>query len=111
MGITRALEGAIQKHRLQRDVAYLPSLDPAVARQRIDRLWSAHARRTYRELLSDEGAVEQAGLVERFPYAQSERRWVDHLLWVCIGVAAVAFALLFTVARHGWWAPWADAFS
>lgn len=107
MAITRALEGAVEKHRLERDVAYLTSLDPAVARQRIDRLWSAHARRTYRELLSEEGAVEQTGLVERFPYARSERRSVDQLFWVCIAVAAVAFALLFTVARRGSWTPWA----
>ena len=106
MGITRAIEQAAHAGRLERDVAYLASLDPASAQERIGHLWSAHARRTYRELLLAEGSVEEARGVERFPYARSERRAADHLFWVAVAAAAVAFALLFTVARGGAWLPW-----
>lgn len=106
LGITRAIEQAAQTWRLDRDVAQLASLDPASAQERIGHLWSAHARRTYRQLLRAEGAVEKASGVERFPYASSERRAVDQLFWVAGGAAAVAFALLFTVARRATWLPW-----
>ena len=105
-GITRAIEHSVEEHRIRRDVAYLASLDPESAQKRIDQFWSAHARRTYRELLGEEGAVERDGAVERFPYATSERRSWDQLFWFMAVVAAAAFVALFTVARRGTWLPW-----
>lgn len=105
-GITRAIEHAAESSRLQRGVSYLASLDPATAQERIRHLWSAHARRTYRDLLRDEGMVEQEGGVERFPYTASERRAFDAVFWIAAISAVVAFALLFLRVRRGTWMPW-----
>lgn len=105
-GLTRGLERGWEQARLRRDVSYLASLDPATARQRIGQMWSAHARHTYRTLLEEEGTVEEAAGVERFPYARSARRAVDGVFVLACAVAALAFIALFAWARKGTWIPW-----
>ena len=112
-GITRSVERAADDLRLKRDVAYLTALDPDEAERTIGRMWSAYARRTYAQLLREEGAVERDGAVERFPYPASTRRTAVQLYWTSVGAALAAVALLFTLGRGlpawGGWLLWAGS--
>ena len=108
--LTHVAEAALDRIRLRRDVSFLASLDPAEAEARIERLWSAHARRTYRELLEQEGAVQQSLMAERFPFASGARRAVDIGFWSATACAAMVFAALFIwrdAAAAAGWALWA----
>jgi hypothetical protein len=103
---TRGIERGMQEARVRRRVAYLRALDPADAEARLNRMWSASARRALSELLRDEGAIESDGAAERFPFPRSVRRDASILFWVLAAAAVSAFAALALVSQLRQWIGW-----
>lgn len=109
---TRLIERLVLRARILRNVEALSSADPELATAMIDRMWSGHARRHYRAAVAGEGAIDQDGTTERFPFLRSAQRRADQMFWT---TAILAFALLTSLFVVRWpsaigWGVWIAGF-